>query len=366
LVVGEAMAIVRAIQHSAPLQYEHYCHWQVDERPDCFGEDGCTYWAGQRECHEFDGEPEYCLGGFALCTDHLVTPTTTCEPLDPIEQGAPMYTRCYNRTRRRYGYRLEIAVVDLSNPALPQLRQPIILPAQDEAVGWLAQGTDLWVSSKSPAVVPDDPRHYVRYFVRQLDFLEPSQPAIGPAINVPGELLDVRGHTLYTHDRIWGEEFIESAIAQVQLIADSAYLRNYYELPARKVNEVQIGPRGLVSVSHQHAWRPVEATWDWPPSQKLTHLQASLGWGGAGSFSLLASDEMPKRAQLRRVVGHTALLEIPGGVLTVNLANPRQPELGGFVPTVDWPTDILLQRHRLLMSSRYYGVLEWPVARRHR
>lgn len=79
----------------------------------------------------------------------------------------------------------------------------------------LAQGNLLYLNKKYPAEVPGDPRTYAHYFVTPIDLSTLSQPVIHGAINVPGELIAVHCDMLYTRDKVWGPQFIETAIAQV-------------------------------------------------------------------------------------------------------------------------------------------------------
>src|SRR5690606_9025609 len=138
---------------------------------------------------------------------------------------------CYNGVATRSLMKFEVHVVDLSDPANPERSPVLTFGEHEEGVSMLTRGDTLYVTVKQPVDVLGDPRPHVRYFVRPIDLSEPSRPVIRPAINVPGELLAVRGNTIYTRDMAWGSEFIEFAVARLRLDDNVARLEKYHQLP---------------------------------------------------------------------------------------------------------------------------------------
>jgi hypothetical protein len=291
-------------------------------------------------------------------------------------------TGCYDRWRRRSWFQVEIATVDLSNPSSPRVGGSVSLAEDDELVGWLVSAGELFVSTLKPVDVADDPRPYVSYFAHRISFADPQRPQVAPPVNLPGDLLAIQGRTAYTRDAVWGEQFIETAIARVHLSGAGPRLRSYQRFPNRSVGPAHVMRRsGVVTLSHEPVWQPWWWWSSWWPSRSLTSMRdrdcrgPRRGKKGSphqdhgdcrhaqpGTFEILATDPLPRKTSLHQVAGRTALLYRPdAGVLTVDLKNPRVPELTGFIRTFGRPVDILVDRHRLLLPARRYGVYEWSL-----
>jgi len=80
------------------------------------------------------------------------------------------------------------------------------------------------------------------------------RPAIAERINVPGEVIDVNGDTMFTRDRIWGGQFIETALARVTVAGASAHLRNYQRFPNRVVDSIVLDEHRVPVVMDDLIW----------------------------------------------------------------------------------------------------------------
>jgi hypothetical protein len=309
-------------------------------------------------CRSVDGGPEYCNGGFAQCTDHEGA-DTTCTPVewDTVEALADSY--CHDNPRSRYTLQFEVDVVDLSDPGNPGLTPPLTLPIEDEGVNVATADGDLYVTVKHPATVPGDARPYARYFIRRVDLDNPSQPALGPAINVPGELLEIKGNKLFTRDRVWGDQFMETAVASLKLHQGRAHLQHYLRMANRRVHAVAIDDGKRPLVTHTRVWQPYSWYGGWDSHQSLTILDPAGKAGDGGAFEALSDNRLLAWASLRQVTGHRAMFDIDGGQLMINVEDPEQPFAQAYFPS--WwygTTDALINGDEILVVGRQYGIHE--------
>jgi hypothetical protein len=217
-------------------------------------------------------------------------------------------------------------------------------------MGALSDGDRIFVTHLEPMTVDGDERPYVQYFVRMVDMADPTNPVVGPAVNIPGQLLAVDGDMLYTSEGIWSGEFIETAIGRLSLIDDVASLEAWVRFSDQDVERVLLDGAGHVLVSHRPAWRE-DSTDEDDRRQRLTLLDSTTlrphgetiidGW-----------------IQLQSAIAGRALFSVVGGVLVVNTDDPANPFAQAFFPSSWWLQRITLRDRQLLVPSGPYGITE--------
>ncbi|HTN83968.1 MAG TPA: hypothetical protein VL242_09790, partial [Sorangium sp.] len=365
----DALAFLRVIGHTEDLGVGWTCQTRPATSSNCIGQEGCTYVAGERQCRHI-GADDYCSGGFAECVDHADA-DTTCTPME-IGQGADIpgvtSTYCYEYVPRRSWAQVEVNVVDLSDPDHPTLTQPLALPYDNEAVDVLNDDGELYFNIKRSVGAPDDPRPHTQYFLTHLDLTDPAAPALDPGINVPGEVLAIQGNSIFANDRVWGDQYIETAIARLELHEGLAYLQEYQRFPNRRVHAISIDERGLPVVTHSLIWRPVNSWYSVSdPNYKLTTL-SPLAEGEAPppppenenptppEFDMLSTVRIAPWASLRDTTDLRALFEVPGGVLAISLEQPEAPKAQAFFPTWGWPERFVASGEEVLFASGRFGI----------
>ncbi|UQA60197.1 hypothetical protein [Polyangium aurulentum] len=328
-----SLALVRTKEVEAALGSYAGCAWRpLEDSSSCNGQEGCTYWVGDRACRTPDGGQEYCSGGFSQCTDH-VGADPTCVPV-PLAQAEP-----YIIGGCDYGYALRsyklftVRVLDLSNPASPNLLPPITLPSGEEAVSSLSDGHDLFLTIKEPAVSPTDPRPHAKYSIRRLDLSQPSQPALGAPINVPGELLSVDGDVIFTRDRVWGDFTLpDTAVAKLKLKNGLAVLKNYERFSDREVASVVMDDHRAV-VTHSlprkpYWWQFLGNGWDSRPKVTILKPEAGIGVNG---FNVLGDKPIQPWMNLFGAAEQRLFFAVPGGTLIVNADKPKKLKPQAFL-----------------------------------
>jgi hypothetical protein len=249
-------------------------------------------------------------------------------------------------------------VVDFKDLANPKQSAVITLADADEGVAALAHGDTLYLSVKQPIEVPGDPRPHVRYFLRPLDLSEPSQPAFQPSINVPGELLAIRDGKLYTRDVVWGNAFIEYAVARLEVADGVAHLEKYYQLPYDYLSKVSVGDDGMVVLQHRHRWDP--QGYYTSPGRRLTALRPSVPEANS-SFEIAFSDEMPYWMTLMSFRSGRAFLAVNSGVLTLDLRDPEQAQIESFLPIRSWQPKLDVDGDQVMLTGWYYGIEHYDL-----
>ncbi len=358
-VVGEALTFVNQTQQQASIGTEETCVTEVYDYANCSADSDCSYYSGYESCSSLNGASPVCYGEIAYCTYHNDTGDTSCEPVDVDDINDPdvtVYNNCETREAVRYWQQYGFDSVDFSNPDQPQLTPSVSLPVNEEGVSVLADGDTLYASVKRPVNVPGDPRPYVRYAIMAIDYSNPAAPTVGPAINVPGELLVISGDTIYTRDLVWGDKVAETAIAQLRLGDDRAYLQGHRRFIDRQVEDVAIDDRGLALVSHRPLWN---YGWDYNSGnnlQTLTVLSPS-----SGGLTELSEVEVDSWATLRTVTAQRALFQVPGGLLVLNLEDPAQPSPQAFFATPGWPSAMLVDGDQVMFPAGRYGIYEFGL-----
>ncbi len=344
-------------------RYEERCVPSDDEE----GTFECTYVNGYIQCVTPEGGEEVCTGSIQRCT--YSDDTYECVEVDPAD--VTLETNCWDNDYYRYWTTFDLHVLDLREPASPALSDAIELPTEDEGVGILADGTDVWVSYRRPYEVEGDSRGYVRYFVRALDVANPAEPVLGAPVNVPGTLIAADGDTLYTQDTLWGEHIIDTAVARLELHDGLAYLQAIRRFPDQDVHTIKLDGAGNLLVSHRLSWLAARApdgggsvdagsdsdapsTPTEDPKQTLTVLDAA-------SLAPLGTTAIDTWASLQDAQAGRALFSVPGGLLVVNLDSPATPWAQAWFPTQAWPWNIRVDDGVIRFAAGRYGIYEFAL-----
>jgi Beta propeller domain len=355
-VVGNALTFLKATPQQQPLGTETVCTTYVqDENAGCPSDGECkySYYTGGYDCRRLNNGPETCTGGFYYCTYDSSAGDTECESVEQDDVDAPIYESCNTYQAVRYWQSYEVQSVDLSNPDAPVRAASVELPSLDEGVSVLAHDDTLYLTVKRPFDVPNDPKPYVRYYVKAIDYSNPSDPDLRPGVNVPGELIAVAGDEIYTRNLVWGESEIETAIARLEMGPGLAYLRGHHRFANREVSAVAIDERGLALVTHRPAWGWGYNTGD---NAKLTILSAQ----GQG-LTEVSEVEVDSWADMRDVVSNRVLFQVPGGLLVFDIENAAQPRAQAYFATPGWPSSFVVAGERVLFAAGNYGIYDFSL-----
>jgi len=323
-VIGDSLVFTNAEPVWQEPIHATQCWEYIYTNADCFGEEGCTYLVGQRACYEINGNPEVCIGGFATCTDHADA-DPSCVPLPESATPESLSGYCYSSDQYPVTSRYSFKVLDLSDPTDPKVGGVVQTPVEEDGVRLLDDGDSLYVTVKKSVAVPLDARPYAQYFVRRLDVTNPASPVLGPAINVPGELVAKKGSVLFTQDKLWGQQFVDSGIAKLELSGDLAHLQNYEHLPFRRVNSFGVDEGGLPVAVHGLQWQPHGGTY---PAFSVFAPRPD-----GDDFVALSTTRLPTYLWLQHVERKRAFLSTYNGVLMVNLDAPETPFAQAFFKT---------------------------------
>jgi hypothetical protein len=371
--VGDTLVFPRQINKSELQGTTLVRTWHVAEEGsgwgvnvDCYGHDAdgnyspraCTYHTGYRYCSQLtrvDGtmEAEVCQGAFYKC-DQDASGSSSC--VEVPHSSVTTEVHSYGNQQHRYWSHYELSVLDLSNPSAPVLRPKLTMPEQEEAVALVEDGNRLWVNYKQPVRLPGDSRPYVRFFIKPLDLSSPANPALGAAINVPGQLLAAKGDTLLTRDFLWGQTIVESSINKLKLHNGLAYLQGTQRFSNQLVQQVVIDGLSRALVSHDLAWQACN-----DGNSQEQHKLSILDISG-NSLSLLSTTQVDHWAQLQDVRNNRALFQVPGGLLVFNIANATAPYAQAYFPTRGWPSDLTVHNQDVYFSAGPYGLYKFDLS----
>ncbi len=370
---GEARPAIYAVGNALVLLDQHRhdetdeagnteCRTTLTQEITCAGQVGCTYAAGEQACYDDAEGAQFCEGGFARCTDHG-NGDSTCEPRAADElEGVTPNTSCGPVVRYRSWRQLELHVVVLTDPASPALLDPILMSPEHDAVSVLAHGSELYVSTRVPLAAPADPRPHAAYYLTRIDLSQPAQPVVDPAISVPGELISVQGGTLLMRDAVWGQQFIETALAQIRIVGGHALLERYHRFVERSVGNVVADDTGLVAAKHGQVWgRPwYHAVGAFDDTLILMRMGPAPSPPGADvpGFDVLSEKAVEHGpdpfllAEQRLFLRHYDALQI------IDVSSPALPvPRATFLTNGDF-SDPLLENGELLLAAGTSGILQ--------
>jgi hypothetical protein len=329
----------------------------------CGGEVGCTYPAGAETCFELD-TGSYCKGGFALCTE-LGGGKSDCTPANAIDLGL-VDLWCHDVEISHPWNQLTVHVVDLANPAQPTIGTKLTTPENESVVGLVASANQLYATLEQPVTVPDDPRPHARTFLRRIDPSDPEQPVLGEPIDVPGEIIAVQGAVLFTRHQIWGQQFIETAIAQLLLTGNEVQLLGYHRFHERSVPDLRVAQDGLIVAKHGQVWQKPwgEAIGAFDHTLSLLRLSGPPASGQPGllGFQTLSESTLATEQPLADIIPGRVFLRAFGGRLMIDISNPVHPVLKAFLPLDAIMGAALYQDGKMLVPAGRNGIIEHDLA----
>ncbi|MCP4624939.1 MAG: hypothetical protein GY850_15650 [bacterium] len=247
----------------------------------------------------------------------------------------------------RYWQRITIEVLDLTTPDSPKLAETLELTQGVDGVSMLADGPDVWITTRNAVTVQKDTRSYVRYYIRRFDLSTPLVPIRDPRINVPGELIAVQGNTIYTRDSLWSSQIVETAVARLEIRNGLAVLQAIHRFNDRVVEAMMLDGAGHLLVSHRSAWY-LDSREYWYV-QNMTILTAY-------DFEIMAEVDLDDWASLRHATRGRALFQVPGGLLVFNLDDATAPYPQAYFPSWGWPSEILVVGRDVMFAAGRYGI----------
>jgi hypothetical protein len=175
----------------------------------------------------------------------------------------------------------------------------------------------------------------VSYYLKRVDLSDPSNPQVGPSISIPGEIVDVRGDTLLTHDVVWGEEVAESVIRRVQVDGDTACIQASRRYPDREVQRVSVDGRGSVLVDHRQANTVAGGEFYDGGEERVNHL--SLLDADSDALAELRHWRLDRWASFQGASNGRVIFGYDGA-LFVNIEDPQAPFTEAYLPKVHFPS----------------------------
>jgi hypothetical protein len=308
---------------------------------------GCTYRTGLVTCKQFSGNTEeWCTGAPQECTV-LDNGTSVCAPLEIDMDAFEMECSADDITRYQCAYRAHI--LDLRNPSTPVWRDTVVLPKTEDTVGVLSYGSLLYFNYKVDHLVPGDPRAYVKYYYRVIDFSDPSAPVMSESINIPGILIAMKGNTIYTRDPVYNSQQIDFRVNRLSIKNSAAFLESTIRFDNRVLKSVTLDERGYLLVNHRERQDCSRET------EVIEQLTIYEGWGNMVEVGGL---DVPDKAILKWVENGQALFSVPRGAYLVDTVDPHSPTRTRFFPVDQWPAGLTSSDTRLYIPAADYGIYD--------
>jgi hypothetical protein len=328
----------------------------------CGAEDEvCVTRSGARACDTYPDGSTVCSGGFRECTrttsadsDAAGEPihVYSCTPFTP--EPSEVIENCREREIVRYWQSFSLVPVLLSGPDGPTFGAPVDLGAEFEGASAIHDGNRIFVTYVETAGVDRDNRPQVRYLLRVLDMTDPAAPVLGPPINIPGQVIAVRGNTIYTRDTLWGPFTTETAIARLVINDNIAYLQSWYRFHDRQVRRIAFDGAGHVLVDHHLNWA-IHVGGDGEQSfHRLTILDET-------TLQPLAEFVMDAWADLATAMSGRAFFHVSGGMLVVNTENATAPFTQAWFPNAGWSSTMTVRDNRLLFAAGAFGIFDFDL-----
>ncbi len=362
LALEHALVFVEYLPQSKSMGQLEQCRTRARDGKKCEGvtdEDGsfgipsCTYTFGGITCERLNGGAETCLGSFQGCT--VENDKYNCVE---VETSTVLQTEreCSTHELRRYWSQYRFRVLDLSSPGAPVLRDAVEMPAADEGINVLARAKSLYFSYKRPTTIEGDGRVYSRHFIKQIDLTNTASPSIKAEINVPGRLLEIDGNRAYTQDMVYGERYVETAIARVRIEGDRAILEGRRCFADRRVQSVALDGKGLFLVSHGPMW---SHQYGYDVHYEATLNRLSVLDATDANFKEHANVVLDDWASLRQADAGRALFSVGSGLLVFNTSDPKKPFPQAYFPTTGWPGNIVIDGDDILIAAGRYGLYQF-------
>lgn len=359
-VVGDALVYPQTTYESELLgsleyfsEYPANRYWDICYDQETGETNDCTYFEGGRTCTTLTRtngtvEPTICSGEFYECS--RIGDDTTCTEVP--RTSVPRESNTYSYEQHRGWFYYDLRVIDVSQSTLKEAKLLSMSP-QEEGVGLLSRGSDLFVSFKKPYTLPGDSRPYVQYFTRQIDLSNPATPVVKPDINVPGQLIEVDGNTLITRDFLWGANVVETSINKLQRTGNTATLESVRRFNDRAVGTVLFDGGDHLLVSHSGFYNRFDET---DRTVQLTLLELA-----SPDLAIVSETPIDSWATLTSALPDRALFSVAGGLLIVNLDDPTSPHAQAYFGTNGWPRGFDVQGRNAYFAAGMFGIYKFDL-----
>lgn len=327
----------------------------------------CDYYRGQITCSHIekpDGSKtaEHCRGSIQQCS-YSEDGLQSCTEVDPDD----IRTETHDRSHEQYDHwkHYQFHALDLSDTSSIQLSKVASMPKSERDVSHIRKGDSLYLTHRERYDKPNDSRPYFRYYVKELDFSNPTNPSTGDSVNIPGRLIEIDGDTLVTRDYLWGDDIVESSINKLTLEDGTAYLDAMHRFEDRRVENIELDGAGQVLVSHRLGYR-VSAPTVGTSTGSTTGTEDDHGT----YLSILdlgsALDEVGKErvddwASLQAAERQRALFTVPGGLLVVDVSDGSSPTAQSFFPVRGWQQSFEVRDDTVYLAAGRYGIYRFDL-----
>lgn len=360
--LGDALAFTHVTSQQKSLGQVTQCYinansngCSVDKNGtlDC----GTPYYVGGLTCTTPQGGQETCEGQFYACDSQ----GSNCKPVD---KPAGTTKSCNTFEQFRYWSAYAFDTLDLRNPDAPTLSDRVEMGKDEEGSSVIAADRTLYFNYSKPFSKKDDAHSYVKRFVRLIDFADPGKPSVGDGINVPGDVIEADGTTLYTRDFVWNDNDRRTLVGRVVLSGNTAHLQASKLFADRSVTAVKRDGVGHVLVSSDPAYDYGGAVIAAPPSSGGAPEQpkSQLSLLDDQSLDTVGEADVDSWATFKDAKQGRALYQVGGGLLVFNVEDAAHPKAQAYFPTAGWPSDILFDGQSILFAAGQYGVYRFDAS----
>ena len=275
------------------------------------------------------------------CGPYVRTPAAT------VVGNALVFTSSKQQMRseapQRYWTSYTFTTLDLGDMGKPVVRAPIAMPAEEEAIGVVFNGSTVWVNYKKPGEASTDGQPQARYYIKALDLTVPSAPVIGTAINVPGELKAVSGSDIYTIDHGWTAKVLDHSVKVLTVSGGLAYLQASYKLPNGVPSSLSIDGKNVVLSTNNYM----------DGHSQLVVLNAALVQQAALDIDLYTT--------VKFVQSGRAVMQAPGGLLVYDLGTPSAPVARAYFATNYYSSNEVIVGSDLYIAAGAFGVYQFKL-----
>jgi hypothetical protein len=356
-VLGDAIVFVSTEQQQKSLGLVHQCYTNPPYQGCAVSSDGTTsncpdvQYAGGINCSTPKGGQESCQGQILECS----TSKQECTPMDAPPAGSQ--TSCSDYEQFRYWQSYAFDALDVSNPDAPVLAPSVKMDKNEEGTSVLAAGTQLYFNFQQPYVVSGDARSHVKHFFRAIDFADPQQAGVGDAVNVPGDVIESSGNTIYTRDLVWNDADTRTLVARLELSDGLAHLQASRVFADRAVSAVRLDGAGAMLVSSD----PTYSYYDYYGRTPDNQPQHTLSILDATSLKTIGETDVDAWATFQDAKQGRALFSVSGGLLVFNVKDAAHPTAQAYFPTVGWPQSMLFDGDEIVFAAGPYGVYRFDA-----
>lgn len=312
----------------------------------------CEYYEGIYRCSKVvwsDGteEPEICEGEFKRC-EQDTTGKSSCEAIGMSEIETEQ--REQTRERRRGWLTFSFRAIDTSDPTNVVITDEVAMPTDEEYVGVVAHGSDLYINYKKPVKVEGDPRRYASYWFKRVDMSDPSSPVISAPVSIPGQLIAVDEDSFIVQDFVWGDSIVEAELIRLervngQLVSQGAP----YRFEDQLISSVVLDEDGDLFVSHS----------DYNDQDHMMSVSV-LSMNDDG-WELASQLDVGSRSTLHQAVNDRLVFSVTGGVLVVNVQDRTMPYAQSFFPMTASPNEVAVFGSELFLPAGRHGLYRHDI-----